>query len=141
VSLTALAFALSSAAYLGFQATIRLLVYPQLAGVAAAEFVAYEQAHQRRVTVLVGPLFGALVLSSLAVLLRPPADVPRLLVIAAVLPTALLLITTAVGAVPQHRRLAAGFDPSAHRRLLVVDTLRLVAAAAGGVLGLLLVLA
>ena len=139
--LPAVAFALASAAYLGFQTTIRLLVYPQLARVPAAGFPAYERAHQKRVTVLVAPLFASLVLTSAAVALLPPPGAPRALALAAVVPTAVLLAVTAAGAVPQHRRLERGLDERAHRRLLAVDTVRLVAAAAGTVVGALLVLA
>jgi hypothetical protein len=140
VSVPALAFALASATYLGFQATIRLVVYPQFARVPSAGFAAYERAHQRGVTVLVAPLFAFLVLSSAAVALLPPAGAPRALALAALVPTAALLALTGAGAVPQHRRLESGFDEQAHRRLLLVDTLRLVAAAAGTVVAVLLVL-
>jgi hypothetical protein len=141
VSLPAVAFALASAVYLGFQATIRLLVYPQLAGVPQPQFRAFERAHQARVTVLVAPLFVALVVSALAVVLLPPPGAPHVLVLSALLPTAVILALTGLGAVPQHRRLSRGFDPQAHRRLLSVDTVRLLAAGAGAVIGVLLVLA
>ena len=140
MSLPAVAFALASASYLGFQATIRLVVYPQFARVPAAGFAAYERAHQSRVTLLVAPLFAALVGSSAAVALLPPAGAPRALALAALLPTAVVLAVTGTAAVPQHRRLERGFDADAHRRLLAADTVRLVAAATGTVVGALLVL-
>ena len=140
VSVTAVAFALASAAYLGFQATIRLVVYPQFARVPAPGFAAYERADQQRVTVLVGPLFAALVLSSAALVLSPPPGAARWLVLAAAATAALLLAVTAVGAVPQHRRLTDGFDRRTHRRLLHVDTARVLTAAAGTVVAVLLVL-
>ncbi len=58
------AYALAAAAYAGFQLTVRFVVYPQFARVPGAASAAYEQAHQRLVTPIVGLLFGALGLSA-----------------------------------------------------------------------------
>src|SRR4051812_4452962 len=130
MSLTALALLIATAGYLGFQWTIRVLVYPQFALVGAAEFAAYERSHQRLVSRAVGPLFAGLVVASAAVAARPPADAARGLVLSAGGLTALILAVTALFAVPLHRTLSAGFDRGAHRRLLAVDTVRLAAAGA-----------
>jgi hypothetical protein len=46
-----------SAAYAGFQWTVRVLVYPQFAQVPPDAFAGYGRSHQRRVTRVVGPLF------------------------------------------------------------------------------------
>jgi hypothetical protein len=46
-----------SAAYAGFQWTVRVLVHPQFAQVPRDAFTGYERGHQRRVTRVVGPLF------------------------------------------------------------------------------------
>lgn len=140
MSLTALAFILSAALYTGFQWTIRVLVYPQFRSVSADDFVGYERVHQRRVSITVGPLFLALGLSAIALLIDPPAGGGRVLPAIAVALVAMVLGATAFGAVPLHRRLSDGFDPDAHRRLLVVDTVRLgasvLATAVGAVLAL-----
>ena len=59
-------------AYAGFQWTVRVVVYPQFAGVPAPSFAAYEAAHQRRLSLVVGPLFGAVaVTTSLSDSVRP----------------------------------------------------------------------
>jgi len=50
--------------YTGFQLTIRGVVYPQMAKVPEPVWVDYEAAHQRRVSVVVGPLFAVLVFAS-----------------------------------------------------------------------------
>ena len=115
----------ASSLYCGFQWTIRVLVYPQFSSVPADGFVDYEREHQRRVSIAVGPLFaffGAAAVAALVV--RPDAWS----VIAAVC-FALILLTTALAAVPQHRRLSTGWDGDAQRRLLLVDAARLVLAA------------
>lgn len=114
--------------YAGFQWTIRVLVYPQFARVDPRDFPRYERSHQRRVSVAVGPLFVALAGSALAVVAHGPAGVPTLYRLAAVAPVGAVLAITAILAVPLHGRLEAGFDPKVHRRLLAVDSARLVAA-------------
>jgi hypothetical protein len=134
VTWTTAAHLAATTAYAGFQWTIRGLAYPQFAEVPAAAFTGYERAHQRRVTRVVGPLFAALAVTTLLVLLREPG-VPSVLSAACY---AVVLATTAFAAVPLHRRLSAGFDPAAHRRLLRVDSVRALAAGADVVCALLL---
>ena len=129
VSVAAVAFLLASSAYLGFQWTVRVVVYPQFATVAAAGFAAYERRHQQLVSVAVGPLFVASGLSAIAVFLRPPGAHRSVAVLAAPALVLLGLGVTAALAVPLHRRLSAGFDAGVHRRLLRVDSVRLVLAA------------
>ena len=114
----------STGLYAGFQWTIRVVVYPQFATVSADTFVRYEREHQRRVTIAVGPLFAFFGLSAVAAVVREPG--PASFVVAGCY--LLILAATGFGAVSQHRRLTAGFDAAAHRRLLLVDSGRLVLA-------------
>jgi hypothetical protein len=134
VSVTAVAFVVTSCLYAGFQWTIRLIVYPQMARVPAASFARYETAHQRLVSYAVGPLFAGLGLSVLALLVDPPVSTPGWPPVLAVVLVAGILGITAFAAVPLHGRLAQGFDARTHARLLVVDTARLVVAAAAAAL-------
>lgn len=120
-----------SAAYAGFQWTVRFLVYPQFARVPADAFAAYERSHQRLVTRVVGPLFAGQGVTTLLLLAVRPDGVPLLPVLAGAACLAAVLGVTAFLAVPLHRRLDICWDPAAHRRLLVVDGLRVVAATAG----------
>ncbi len=124
VAAVVLAHLLATGAYAGFQATVRLVVYPQMALVDAAAFPRYEAAHQRRVSLVVGPLFAAVAVTTAGLLAVRPG--PLSLGCAACF--AVVLAVTAFGAVPQHRRLSAGFDPAAHRRLVLWDGVRLAAA-------------
>jgi multisubunit Na+/H+ antiporter MnhB subunit len=116
-----------TAAYAGFQWTVRGVVYPQFDQVPAGAFAAYERRHQQRISRVVGPLFaGQLVTTAWLLATRPSG---ALLAGAACLAAVLLL--TALGAVPLHRRLTGGWDDAAFRRLLRVDALRVLAATAG----------
>ncbi|RBY86756.1 DUF1772 domain-containing protein [Blastococcus sp. TBT05-19] len=120
-----------SAAYAGFQWTVRGVVYPQFDQVPAGAFGAYERRHQQRISRVVGPLFaGQLGTTGWLLVARPPG-VPSSAVLAGAACLGAVLLLTAAGAVPQHRRLSAGWDGEAFRRLLRVDTARAVAATAG----------
>ena len=110
--------------YLGFQLTVRVIVYPQFASVPAAAFAQYEARHQRLVTRVVGPLFvldGIGCLAAFAA--RPSASA-----VMAGLGLLAVLLLTGLGAVPAHRALSRGFDAAVHRRLMTIDSVRLVAA-------------
>ncbi|WP_299034257.1 hypothetical protein [uncultured Pseudokineococcus sp.] len=135
----------AAAAYAGFQWTVRVVVYPQLATAALAPggeapFPALEAAHSRRVSRLVGPLFLLLVGSTgwLVVAGHGSADAP--LAVTAAGCTAVVLAATALGAVPQHRVLGSRWDPAAHRRLVRWDGVRVAAATLQLGLALVLVL-
>jgi hypothetical protein len=123
------------AAYAGFQWTVRVLVYPQFALVPPAVFPGYERRHQQRVSRVVGPLFAGQGVTTLWLLLtRWPS--PPVLAGAACL--AVVLGVTGLLAVPLHRRLDAGWDAGAHRRLLRVDAVRVAAATGAAALWLVL---
>ncbi len=121
-------FLAAGAAYAGFQWTVHLVVYRQFAEVPAAAFADFERAHQRRISVLVGPLFAALVISTGWLLIDRPVAVAGWAAAAAAALVAVVVGMTAFGAVPQHRRLSAGWEPDAYRRLLRVDVVRTLAA-------------
>ena len=125
-----------TAAYAGFQWTVRALVYPQFAHVPSTAFPAYERRHQQRITWVVGPLFAGQGGTTLWLLADRPAGTPLPAVLAGAACLAVVLGVTGLGAVPLHRRLGEAWDDGAHRRLLRVDTLRAVAATAGTVAAL-----
>ena len=132
-----LAHLAAACAYAGFQWTVRVVVYPQLAAVGHSDpwgFPAYAVAHQRRVTWLVGPLFAALVTTSAVLVATRPTSV---LAWACAAATLVVLGATWLGAVPCHRVLGAGWDGAAHRRLLRADGVRVAASSAQVVCALL----
>ncbi len=120
-----------TAAYAGFQWTVRGLVYPQFRQVPPDAFPAYERAHQRRIARVVGPLFIGQAVTTLWLLAARPAGTRLLPVLAGGACFAAVLAVTALVAVPLHRRLDAGWDAAAHRALCRADTVRALAASAG----------
>jgi hypothetical protein len=123
-------------AYAGFQWTVRVLVYPQFAAVPPAGFAAYERTHQARTARVVGPLFAGQAVTTGWLLVDRPQGTSLALVLTSAGLYGALLLTTALLAVPLHRRLDGGWDATAHRRLLRVDALRVALATAGAVVAL-----
>lgn len=138
MSLLVLGHLVAVSAYAGFQWTVHLVVYPQFTGVPGSAFVAYEDAHQRRLSRVVGPLFAAQLLTTAALAVTRPPGAPVGLVIAAAALLGAVLVTTAVVAVPQHRRLSAGWHEPSYRRLLRADAVRVAAASANVVVAFVL---
>ena len=128
VTLLAVAHLLFVGAYAGFQWTVRALVYPQFAAVPLQAFPAYGAGHSRRISRVVGPLFAGQLVTTGWLLADPPTSVVRAGVLASAVCLAVVLVVTGLGAVPRHRRLAAGFDLVAYAGLLRADTVRVVAA-------------
>ncbi|HST99920.1 MAG TPA: DUF1772 domain-containing protein [Geodermatophilus sp.] len=120
-----------TAAYAGFQWTVRALVYPQFALVPPAAFPAYERRHQQRITRVVAPLFAGQGVTTSWLLAARPEGTPLLPVLLGAACLAVVLGATALGAVPLHRRLGTAWDVATYRRLLRVDTVRALAATAG----------
>ncbi len=120
-----------SAAYAGFQWTVRGLVYPQFAEVPAASFAVYERRHQQRVSLVVGPLFAGQALTTGWLLVNRPAATPLPAVLVGAAAFVTVLAVTGLVAVPLHRTLGQGWDGAAFRRLLRADTVRAVAASIG----------
>jgi hypothetical protein len=130
VTLLAVHLALT-AAYAGFQWTVRALVYPQFALVPSAAFPAYERRHQQRITRVVGPLFAGQGVTTSWLLAARPEGTPLLPFLLGAVCLAVVLGATGLGAVPLHRRLGTAWDAATYRRLLRVDTVRALAATAG----------
>lgn len=121
-------YLLVTALYAGFQWTVHVVMYRQFAAVPEDAFPRYESLHQRRISYLVGPLFGALVLGTGWLVLDRPPSVPGWAPAVAAALLAVLLGATAFLAVPQHRRLGVAWDPVAYRALLRADLIRVIAA-------------
>lgn len=103
---------------------VQVVHYPLFAAVPDDAAVAYAAEHQRRTGwVVSGPM---VVEAATAVLLvaDPPAGVGRALPVAGLLLVALLWAATWLLSVPCHRRLAAGPDPGAVRRLVATNWAR-----------------
>ncbi len=128
-------FLMSAAAYAGFQWTVQLVVYPQFALVPTTAFAEYERLHQRRISMVVGPLFAVLVVGTGWLLVDHPYGIAAAGVAAGLV--AVVLGVTAFVAVPLHRRLSTGWDAAAHRSLIRADRVRTAAATGLVVIGVL----
>lgn len=124
----------ATAAMVGLIWFVQLVHYPLFLRVGQGGFVAYEQAHMRRTSWVVGPLMGLEVVCALAITIRPPGDLPAavgwfgLVVLAGVHTSTVLL------QVPSHRRLSAGFDRDTVGRLVRSNWIRTVGWSVRGVL-------
>ncbi len=104
---------------------VAIVHYPLFAGVGREVFPAYSLSHASRTTIVVAPLM--LIEAMTSVLLLVPAIAGRAPGVLEFTGVALLVpiwgITFLLN-VPQHARLAKGFDSSVHRALLRTHALR-----------------
>lgn len=107
--------------------TIQVVHYPLFALVGQDRFPAYEAAHSARITAVIALPWAVQGLTTLALLLVPPAGLPRGLVWAAAVLAALPVVVTVLASVPAHSALGEGFDAAAHARLVTTNWLRTAA--------------
>ena len=110
----------ATGAMVGFIWTIQLLSYPMMAAVPEDGFVAYEEAHQRRVTAVLAVLAPAELVTAVAVAVVA-SDVPAWLTLGAGAILVGIWVATGAYYAPLHGRLASGFDPDVHRRLVATN--------------------
>ncbi len=120
------AFAVATALHAGFQATVTVVVYPALVEVGVDRWTTAHLLHSRRITLVVGPVYAAL-LGSGGWLVATGTSAAGWLALGLTL--AALAVTAALAA-PLHGRLGDP-RPEQLRRLLVVDRLRCGFAVAG----------
>ena len=103
---------------------IQVVAYPLFARVASADFPAYHEAHSRLITYVVAPLMlGELVFATLWIV-EPLDAIPHPIVwVGAALAAAVWVVTMFIS-VPQHTKLARGFDGHTHRVLVTTNWFR-----------------
>lgn len=112
---------------------VQVVHYPLFDGVGAAEFAAYEARHTRGMTgIVLPPMVIELITAIALVALRPGASVDQFVVPGWMLWVGLGLVlflwaVTFAVSVPQHAKLASGFDAKAYRLLVDTNWLRTVA--------------
>lgn len=107
---------------------VQIVHYPLFARVGAVEFQGYEQAHQRLTTFVVMPLMLVELVTTIALATWfRPVEIPALAVWMGVCLLAAIWLSTFLLQVPQHERLARGFDIHAHGLLVAGNWIRTVA--------------
>jgi hypothetical protein len=115
---------------------VQIAHYPLMASVGRDGFAAYERQHQRRTTLVVGPLMLVEAIGSVAILAVPATPGGRWLAVAGVILLAVIWLSTWLLQVPCHRRLERGWEPATLRRLVATNWVRTGAWSARGVIGL-----
>ncbi len=106
--------------------TIQIVHYPLFARVGREGFVAYEQAHSSRISMIVGPLMGIEFVCALLIALKRPATVSPWVAFGALAVLVVVHATTVLFSVPAHNILGQGFDVAAHRRLVQTNWIRTI---------------
>jgi len=122
-----LVHAASTLFMVGVIAVIQVVHYPLFARVGAAGFPAYAAEHGWRITWVVGGPMLVELATAVWLVFRPlPPGVPAWMAWAGLAAVIVLWGSTVFLQVPQHEVLRGGFDPEAHRRLVVSNGLRTV---------------
>ena len=108
--------------------------YPLFAGVGPEVFASYQAAHLARTGPVVGPAMLLEGATGMVLVALPPPGVPIALPWIGLGLLLAIWMSTWMLQVPRHRELVAGFDTSAHRRLVATNWIRTTAWSMRGVL-------
>ena len=114
----------ATAAMAGLIWFVQLVHYPLFADVGRDGFVAYEAAHQRRTTWVVGPLMAVEGVSALVVPFVLADRIGVVLPLVGLILLAIIHASTVFLQAPAHTRLARGYDDSVQRRLVRTNWIR-----------------
>lgn len=106
---------------------VQIVHYPLMAAVGNDRFPAYARAHAARTSWIVTAPMLLEVATAITLLVEPPTAAIRPILWLGVGLLALVWASTFGLQVPCHRRLASGFDPRAHLRLVRTNWLRTLA--------------
>lgn len=123
----------STWALVGLIWTVHVVHYP-LFGAVGQGFRAYHEQHMQRITWVVGPLMLAELATGVLLWLSPPAGTDGRLWFAGLVLLGVIWLETGLFAVPQHGRLAAGFDAGTQGALMAGNLVRSLAWTARGLL-------
>jgi len=114
----------ATAAMVGLIWFVQVVHYPLYRMVGQAQFAAYESAHQRLTTWVVGPLMAVEAMCAISLLLFPVDGLGKALPIVGLALLAAIHVSTALLQVPAHRVLSGGYDPDVADRLVATNWLR-----------------
>lgn len=107
--------------------TIQVVHYPLFARVGREGFAAYESAHTRLITLVVGPVMLCEALAAALLVAHRPRFVPPWAAWTLLALLAAVWVSTWALQVPMHAVLGRGFDESAHERLVTTNWIRTAA--------------
>lgn len=105
---------------------VQLVTYPQFAEISPGNFADYHASYSSRITLLVGPLMCAELACAVIVAFRCWSSSVRPLALAGLLLAAALWAITGAIQVPQHGKLATGFDLPTIRSLVAGNWIRTI---------------
>ncbi|MGF1580916.1 MAG: hypothetical protein ACFCD0_16250 [Gemmataceae bacterium] len=117
---------------------VQVVHYPMYAQVGEAQFSKYENTHVQLTTWVVLPPMLVELVTSLLLLMMAPTGIPKSWLWAGFLLVLLIWLSTFFLQVPQHDRLARGFDGATHQFLVRSNWIRTIAWSLRGLLVLLL---
>ncbi|MGB0590605.1 MAG: hypothetical protein ACPGU1_13085 [Myxococcota bacterium] len=105
---------------------VQVVHYPLKAAVGRGTFTTYQAQHVQRTGWVVGPPMIVEALTAAALVVLPSARVDEGAALVGLCLLVLVWASTALFSVPAHGRLAGGFDPGAHQRLVRTNWIRTV---------------
>ncbi|MEM6459709.1 MAG: hypothetical protein AAF710_10005 [Planctomycetota bacterium] len=103
---------------------VQVVHYPLFAAVGGSGYVDYQAGHMRRTTFVVLPAMFIELGTAVALVFFDDPPWPAAWGLLGLLLVAAVWAVTFAVSVPAHRRLERGFDPAAHRRLVVTNWIR-----------------
>lgn len=119
---------------------VQVVHYPLMGHLGADEAARYAVSHQRRVSLVVGPVMLLEGLTAVALVASAPGARDRMLAGVGLALLVFIWASTAVLQMPMHGRLLAGPDTAAHRRLVRTNWVRTLLWTVRGVVAALLLL-
>ncbi len=117
---------------------VQIVHYPLFDKIGTAEFVRYEQLHQRLTTWVVAPLMFAELGTAIWLCAARPSGLPAWQVWLGLALVAVIWLSTALLQVPAHEALSSEFSAQEHAKLVNTNWIRTIAWSARGVLVLLM---
>ncbi|MDX2198955.1 MAG: hypothetical protein SF069_08285 [Phycisphaerae bacterium] len=117
---------------------VQLVHYPLFPAVGEGGFIAYERSHQIRTTWIVAPLMAIELITAIAIATTPLGRSVRVLAYVGLALVAVNWLSTALVQVPDHERLARGFDAVPAARLVATNWIRTAAWTIRGSIALLM---
>ena len=106
---------------------VQVVHYPLFASIGGEKFAEYEKSHQRLATFIVLPAMVIEAGAAMIIAVRRPDRIESWIPWAGLVLLAVIWLSTFLSQVPQHEKLARGYDPTAHALLVSSNWVRTIA--------------